>query len=211
MSLPDQFLPKGAGVALKAEAVNNQPFVGDVVSVRTIENLVVTNPAYNASGPADLIGLGTGTPALSEISTFGLAGVNLNADNETFHSLWDIPYEADLEQEIAIRHKWLKIQDAAAATGTALLTDTYLALVDGTTALAAQTTAFDTDRAAQAVAARYVPQWTDWSTISAASVQALGLTAGEDQIAFKHLVDLTTITDCHVLVSQIAYYRRFIG
>lgn len=103
---------------------------------------------------------------------------------------------------------WLKIQNAAAATGSAQLSVVYTPITAGTTALAVGATALGTVIANQADAARYVPQWTALGVIAANTLTG---TCGIDLLATKTAVDLTTITDAHLMGVLVEFGRKFVA
>ncbi len=187
------------------------PFLGARVTARRREWLIAPTdiPAeQNATGPADLTSMGTGTCAISEVTTSEIAGFNFDNDSESVGALWRLPDDIDLTEAIYFACLWLKIQNAAAATGSAQLSIVYTPITAGTTALAVGATALDTVIADQADAARYVPKWTALGAIAASTLTGA---VGIDLLATKTAVDLTTITDAHLMGVLVDFARKFVA
>ena len=176
---------------------------------RIIKSLFELPAIQNATGPADLLGHGTGTPALAEINSSETVGLTLDANNEGFGVLWQIPMELDDSGAIDYRLLWSNSE--AAGTGSALFAGEYTKLVAGTTAIAVGATALDTVIAADVDLAANVINWTPWGTILGTAVTALAITPGDDFLALHFKVTLTTIADATVHAGNVRYYRKYIA
>lgn len=164
-------------------------------------------PNLSDNTPAALLSHGAGTASLAEINSSEICGLTLDADNESYGYLWVLPQVIDLSEDISFRY--LESNSEAAATGTNLWVTKYLAITAGTTALAVGSVALDTVHTAQADVAANVPQWSPWGSIAASKTGVVTLTPGDDMLALKSYVDITTIANVTVYKAQVRYSSKY--
>jgi hypothetical protein len=121
---------------------------------------------------------------------------------------WDIPVQADLTKRIdfAVKFSNSEAVDAAKTQAWAL---TYMALINGTTAVAvpATTTGVSNGSATANIGANKI-QLSNASYIAAATVAAMGLTPGVDTIHGFFTLTLTGSADASAYAIGVKYYRR---
>jgi len=154
-----------------------------------------------------VVGAGNGTPSIVEINTSGILGVTTDADDEAVMVLFPIPNDCDLTEDIRLRALWSNSESAG--TGTLAVVFTYEVLKVDTSTIGSgePDDACDTDGAAVADKAANVLNWTSWSTIDGSTITG---DPGDDFLAIKAKIDLTTIADATVYGIQIQYYRKWL-
>jgi hypothetical protein len=184
-----------------------------VVSSPFSQNKVIDRPRVwvPVAGGAELsvsslVGLGTGTPALSEINNSEIAGFTLDANNEAVAALVPVPSDIDVAKDIRIRVLWSNSESAG--TGAATFTCEYTPLTIGTDAIAVGGTALDTAITADVDLAANVLNWSPWGVIAGGT---LADTPGDDVIVVRCKVTLDTIANATVYAFQMDYYREYIG
>lgn len=183
-------------------------FGKECVADRVTRDLFDLPAIQNATGPADLLSQGTGTAALSEINSSEICGLTLDANSESHGVLWRIPSECDITSAVDFDLLWSN--SAAAGTGSALFAGTFTELIAGTTAMGVGATAFDTVIASDVDLAANVVDYTPEGQIAAGSLTST-LVPGDDLLALKFAVTLTTITDATVYMGRVKYCRDFVG
>jgi hypothetical protein len=164
----------------------------------------------NANADAEYSMLtGTGHTDPTEINSSGISAAILNAAAEGFGVEFYLPPDLDTAQAINFRVLFCDVTDAA-GTGDPIFTILYKAVIAGTTAQAVPTTALDTIITATTNVAQYVPVWTAWGEIAAATSGIVALTPGDDKLILKVTVtDLDGCTDVNPLAVQVRYSRKY--
>lgn len=200
--------PAAAGGCENSDNLASVPFLGQRVLQRVRRHM--DGPGFlaiqNATGPANLLGHGTGTPALAEINSSEIAGFTFDADSESVGFLWGLPDIIDLTEAIYIAVIW--VNSTAAVTGSGQFSLVYTPLTLGTTALTVGATALSTVIADDADSATaYAMQETELGVIDANTLTGR---PGVDYLACKVAVDLTTITDATYMGTVIEFARKYI-
>lgn len=190
-------LLRTAGTAIAKEYVRD----------RIVEKLIDFPAVSNATGPADLLGQGTGTPALSEINTAEICGLVLDANSESFGALWLIDQRCDITQPVDVGVLWSNSE--AAGTGSGLFVAVVTELIAGTTAMAVGATVMDTPITGDVDLAANVVDWSPYGVIAAGSLTTT-LVPNDDLLAWKFSVTLTTIANAAVYMARIRYYAELI-
>jgi len=159
----------------------------------------------NFVAAADLVSMGVGTADLDEVNATEIAGIEC-ATTESYSTLWVLPDEIDLAQDIDLRV--LCCDEAAASTDVQTAVVTYQAVTVGTDALVAPATAVTTAIVAQADLNADIPWWTSYATIAGGTITD---TPGEDLCNFKVAWTLSTLAAIWTLGYQVRYYRKFVG
>ena len=158
----------------------------------------------------ELVSHGAGNAELLEINSSEICGFDLDADDESYGSLWIYPVEIDLSADVDFRVIWGS--DAGASTGSYQFKVLYTPIAFETTALAVGAAALDTVIADdKPIATAFAMQATTWGTIDGGTVSAVTYEPGEAALAVKTYVDVTSISDGRAYELQARYYRRFIG
>lgn len=206
--------PPGGGLgASKTNFEQSSPFAYNYVC-SSVRQWIPFNP-INFSVSSDggvtstVKGIGGGTPVFAEINSSDVAGFTIDADNSEYISVpWMIPGDIDLSQPIYLK---LLFSESSTTTGSVGFTLQYLAIVTGTTAIAAQSTTTGVTNGAEVAtsATANAVQWTNATTIAANTFSSL--TPGQDLVIFELTGQLTTVSDMTVYGLQIEYSRKFIG
>ena len=183
---------------------HNKNFVNDrpIVKIFDFPNIM------NATGPADLMGQGGGTPTLPEVNASEICGLfmDTNLDSHGFQVV--LPHDMDVNEQVDFRYLWSNSE--AAATGAGLWVMFYNPVRVGvSTAIAIAATQIQVPIQNQVDLAANVQQWTSWGSITAG--QLLALEAGTDVLhCCINMTTLDTIADATLYCGQMRYSRRLI-
>lgn len=177
---------------------------------RPIVDIWNAGPNYTTTDGHWSVTPGTGHPTIADVNSSGIIAPVCNANSEGITTLWKLPDEIDVAQEIDVRLLTCNVTDAAGA-GTETWTVVYKALVAGTTAVGAASTALGTTIEATTNLAQYVATWSTWGVIAAATSGITTLVPGDDALIFKATVALSSVTDSNPLIMQARYYRKYLG
>jgi hypothetical protein len=202
MALRDDYKPQGAIGSESVETLATKSFIGDIVPHR--KRVPILDFPSLVEGAGNLSGMGTGAPELTEISTFGIAGLLMEAGD--MHSLkWRVPDSCDLSQDIAFEIEWMSTNATAAAGGSVSWIMTYEPIIIGATAYSAIDTALDTPiTLLDPNAAQYVPKLTSEGIISGGTIS----TEATDLLLRVESDAIDTATACLTRV-WASYYRKF--
>jgi hypothetical protein len=160
----------------------------------------------NFVAAANLVSMGVITAELDEVNATELGGV-MCATTESYSTLWILPDEIDLAQDLDFRV--LFIDEAAKTLTTQTCVVTYQAVTVGTDALVAPATVLDTPIPAILDEGVDIPVWTDWGTIDGGTI---GDVPGDDLCNIKIAWTLNVACPAlWTLSAQARYYRKFVG
>ena len=162
----------------------------------------------NATGPADLMGQGGGTPTLPEVNASEICGLFMDTDLDSHGFEVVLPYDMDVDEQVDFRYLWSNSE--AAATGSALWVMFYNPVKVGvSTAIAIAATQIDVPIANQVDLAANVQRWTSCGSISAGFLSAL--TPGDDVLhCCINMTTLTVLADATLYCGQMRYHRKYL-
>jgi len=165
-------------------------------------------PNLQEATPADLLGQGAGTPALTEINASEICGLVMDANLESHGFQVVLPYDMDVTEDVDFRFLWSNSE--AAATGAGLWVMFYNPVRVGViTPIAIAATQIQVPIQNQVDLAANVQQWTSWGSITAGQLGALE--AGTDVLhCCINMTTLDTIANATLYCGQMRYYRRLI-
>lgn len=203
MALRTDLKPQGATGNESTEALALKPFIGDIAPHRIMKPMLNFQSFIAA---AELAGMNTGAPALTEVSTFGIPGLVMEAgDLYTFK--YRLPASVDLSKDIAIELEWMSTNATAAGGGSVDFIVTYKPITIGTTAWAAPSTALDTViTAGDANLADYIPNLTSKGVID-------GGTISQEQTQLLISIEADAVDTCNCVLTEayIYYYRKYLA
>jgi len=186
-----------------SDNMKETPFISTYCSEQTIDWLRLYPDLLAHGSHLETVG----GVSLVAINSSQIYGVTLgNGGVVPFR--WDLPATIDLTKRIdfCVKLSNSEAVDAAKTHGWAL---TYMALINGTTAVAvpATTTGVSNGTATANIGANKI-QISNASYIAAATVAAMGLTPGVDTIHGFFTVTLTGAADATAYAIGVKYYRR---
>jgi len=179
-----------------------------VLDGQIIKPLIVFPAVQNATGPANLLGHGAGTPALAEMASSEVCALTLDANDESFGLLWYPEPGIDWNASVDFAVDWS--ESGTGASGSATFTLTYEAITIDTTAISTSVGASSLGTAITADAPSATAncfQRSPWGKITAAT-----LSADCDTVVYvvNVKVTLATIADASVYALVNRFYRRYI-
>jgi hypothetical protein len=198
--------PFGARGGETADNLRECPFLSQYAGDQTIDWIRLYPDLIPHGSHLETVG----GVSLVEINSSKIYGVTLgNGGVVPFR--WDLPHDIDLTKRIDFAVK-LSNSEAVDATKTHGWALTYMALINGTTAVAvpATTTGVTNGTATANIGANKI-QISNASYIAAATVAAMGLSPGLDTIHGFFTVTLTGAADATAYAIGVKYYRRQIG
>jgi hypothetical protein len=192
----------GSGSQTAHRLRNSDKFTKEFVCDRVKRNLF-TLPNFVAG--ADLVSMGVGTADLDEVTATELAGIEC-ATTESYSTLWVLPDEIDLAEDIDFRV--LACDEGAASANVQTAVITYQAVTVGTDAMVAPATVLNTPIVAQADLAADIPWWTAYGTINGGTITDQ---PGEDLCNVKCAWTLVVLAAIWMLGIEVRYYRKFVG
>ena len=200
MSLKETYTPQGAIGNESAEWLASKSHIGDVIPHR--KRVPVLNLPQMKTTASVLESLSAGNPVLTELSTFGSGGLLFASAGDKHVLKWTIPDSMDRALPLGIELEWC---EPAGASGTVTWLGTHLAVVPGTTAIAAPATALDTQfTALQASGTQYV------STLSSEGIILGGtIPAGARSLLIGVEADALATITASLLEVWVSYYRKY--
>lgn len=178
------------------------PFARNFVHDWVVKEVPFLFYLQNATGPADLATMATGSTA-TQINSCLFGGIAM-ATTKTLGTMISIPQDIDLSKAFDCRWMWHEGGGSGTVTFTTLYTSAKLAAA----AVAVGATALDTVHTATTLATAHYRNASNWGQFTGAKLAALSLTRLDDALVFKTTCALATATACNVTGLQYGYYRR---